>query len=193
MGARQGFERRSTNLALIDNGPVGHAHGPGSDSSRSPRSDSNRVGPASFSATDFQLKEIERRRLLIRTFDALIAKGLSQTAASKELQVSVQSVWRWRKRIAPATHRCGRKSKASRFEISTQILRRIEALQLAGMSNAMAWRSACDHPECNPELAAFVKSAKTLPPSFLTLTKLDRRKATIVEARHLGRTLATIE
>jgi len=155
-----------------------------------------RMGAAlTFSrGTRYQRKQAAIRTEILRRLEDLTRWGFSKTAAAKILGVSYSSIRRWKKNgVVPTTSKCGRKSKAEKFKISQEMLRRIEVLQLAGMGNEAAWRKVCSDWQCDRELAAFVKSAKTLPPSFLGLTRLNRQKAAIVQAQHLGRAVAIIE
>lgn len=129
-------------------------------------------------------KEVQRRRALLESYAALRAKGLTAIDAAKEVGVSEQSLWRWIRRIAPNTARCGRRSVASQFRIEESILEKVEQLQIAGMKAESAWRSIAG--ECDAKLGEFLRTSKTIPPSLLELTKLRRGKVLFVEGRHFG-------
>jgi len=143
-------------------------------------------GPFSFERrpTRFQTGEIRRRQRILSRFMELTAAGASQLKAAKQLRVGNVSIWRWRKRIAPLTERCGRKPAAAKFKIGNAMLEWIEALQLSGMGNAAAWRAVGNDPQCDPALAEFLRSAKSIPPSFLALSKITKTKAVVLSGRH---------
>lgn len=137
-----------------------------------------------FDLTDWGNREIARRRLLIRKFDEMVARGRSRLRAARKLRTGATTIWRWKRRLAPLTALCGRKSVASKFLFSCELLSRVEALQLAGMTNATAWRRMAKEPECPPDIADFLRTAKALPPSFLRLTKVRRIKLTALIGRN---------
>jgi hypothetical protein len=131
-----------------------------------------------FPRTRFERREAVRRKLLLERFDGLRSKGLSGVAAARELRVAYTSLWRYRKRLLPQTHLSGRKPMAPGLQIPGWALAQVQRLQLSGKGNAAAWRALPANPRCPPHLAKFLRTAKSLPPSLLKLTRLQRQRIT---------------
>jgi hypothetical protein len=131
--------------------------------------------------TPWQRKETLRRRGVLEAFKSLQAGGLNQQQAAEELGESVVTLWRWRQRVEPLTHKCGRQSIANKFKIPLAVLRQICALQIGGKGNEAAWRSIVDDPQCPPDLAAYLRNAKNICASLLALTEVKKRTAEVYE------------
>jgi hypothetical protein len=122
-----------------------------------------------------QRVEIIRRLHLLEEFDYLRAAGASQAEAVRLLRpakVSLVSLWRWKKRIVPLTHKCGRKSALENLAVPAWAVLRVRTLRLRGMQNASAWRSFGRNADCPPDLAEFIRNARNIPPSFLRATRV---------------------
>jgi hypothetical protein len=124
-------------------------------------------------------KEIVRRRKILAGHRRLIASGMSVVAAARKLRTSPATIWRWRKRIAPDTFRCGRPSPFKQAQVPAEIIDVVQRAQLTGISNIKAWRGAANEPTCPPALAEFLRVAQTIPPSFLRATRLLRLTVTV--------------
>ena len=131
--------------------------------------------------TRWGARELNRRSALLQTFDALCANGLSRAAAAAELHLSCATLWRWKRRLAPRTHFSGRPSALELLSIPDKVLDSVRRLQLSGCGNAKAWRLMAERLDCPANLAAFLRGARTIPPSFLRATRLVRRSVRLVE------------
>jgi len=127
--------------------------------------------------TRWQVRELKRRERKLAKLEALLATGMSQVKAAKQLRLGIATIWRWRRRIMPATDRCGRDSMLAAFGVTESFLSRVALLQLSGLANIAAWKAAASLPECPPALAKYVRMAHTLPLSFRRATKLTSIKA----------------
>jgi hypothetical protein len=172
---RSHFERTSQNLATL----AGVRSGP-AQSVAAPR-------PADCfgGASAFQKREIARRARILSRFTDLTKWGLNQGDASKLLGVGYTTIWRWRKNgIVPATYKCGRKASISELGIPPWIVSAIQKLQGAGVGNQTAWRILVSDPRCPDELRNFVDGKRTLPPSLLELTRVQRQKVTKISGNN---------
>src|SRR5256885_13268748 len=80
---------------------------------------------SAFSFSDLsrsQRREVERRQKIIAVVDGLKGAGRTEIDAAKIADVSVVSLWRWRKQIVPQFHRCGRTSSFRRFKVSDELI-----------------------------------------------------------------------
>ena len=127
-------------------------------------------------------REQARRVWLLQRFERLTASGKSQTDALKALRVSLTTLWRWKRRLAkggraalaPQTHKCGRNSAAKLLPITPQIIDTIQRLAFVHKSTDAAWREYAKRPDCPGEIADFIRSVKTLPPSLRDLARLQK-------------------
>ena len=127
-------------------------------------------------------REQARRAWLLQRFERLLASGKSQTDTAKALRVSPTTLWRWKRRLAeggrdalaPQTHNCGRNSAAELLPITPQIIDTIQRLAFVHKSTDAAWREYAKRPDCPGEIADFIRSAKTLPPSLRDLARLQK-------------------
>ena len=138
------------------------------------------------SALAFRLRRLGR-------FDQYRQEGFSKEAAAKKAGVSPATLWRWQTAlekhgeaglipgISP-----GRKSAAAAFMIALEIIAAVERLQLGGRGNAAGWLAFAEDPKCPPALAAFLRTAKTMPPSFLSATRLKKSTARVVEGHNFS-------
>jgi len=140
-----------------------------------------------FSASALTRSErlvMEQRIETLKRFQALMDSGMSQAAAARELRVSVPTIWRWSKHgVAPRFSRCGRKSLLNLLNPPAQVFRRVRELQLAGKSNAAAWKAVAEEPVCPPSLAQYLRGCKTIAARLLAATKLIRCKAVILKCQ----------
>src|SRR5579862_1007173 len=151
--------------------------------SESQRRSTDVGGPPPFLSTRFQRKETARRKRLLDKFNALVANGATHEAAAKECRASVPTLWRWKtKHVEPTTANCGRKTKLEELAPSPEILSLVRQLQLGGKSNADAWHAVADDTRCPAPLRDYLKNTRTISPSLLAVTRLTRRKLTVIEA-----------
>jgi hypothetical protein len=127
-------------------------------------------------------REIRRRQRKLSAFNRLVAAGFSQMQAAKRIRVSLPSLWRWQHRLEPQTGNCGRTSILEHLAVPAFILERVRRLQLAGRANAAAWQQIANDSDCPDQLAQFLRQARSIPPSFLRATRLERIKATAIRA-----------
>src|ERR1051326_5787140 len=123
-------------------------------------------------ATPWAKSEVIRRLRCCHRFTNLLHDGYSRAAAARQLHIPYVTLWRWLQRPLPEKHKCGRKSRLSVFDPPPEMLLKIERLQVVGLSNKAAWLAAAELPECPGKLKNFLRLAKSLPPSFLSATRL---------------------
>jgi hypothetical protein len=126
-------------------------------------------------------REVNRRVRLMESFQELTRRGLTKEQAARKLRIGETTLWRYRKRIEPLTVNCGRKSIVEKLNPPAAILRAVRRLQVAGLSNADAWRAVAEDPRCPTELAKYLRSTGNISRSLLAATRLTRRKATVIE------------
>lgn len=131
--------------------------------------------------SDYQLKETARRRQILQTFDALLKKGMSKAAASRELRVAPVNLWRWRQRIAPLTHLCGRHGAVDAVPVPDWMIRAVCKLRASGVGNVRAWRAIGRDPRC-PQVLAGILQGKNIPGRLLRLTQSVRKRVTLIRS-----------
>jgi len=127
-------------------------------------------------------RELARRAHLLHRFERLVANGASKEEAAKKVRVSQATLWRWRQRLneggrealAPQTHKCGRNSAAELLPITPQIIDTVQRLAFVRKSPDAAWREYAERPDCPSEIADYIRSVKTLPPSLRDLARLHK-------------------
>jgi len=134
--------------------------------------------------TRYQIRETQRREKILTSFHALRAQGFSQAKAAKQLRQCLWTLLNWKKRVLPLTDRCGGKSSFDRWAAPSSVVARVQRLQLAGSSNADAWRAVADEKCCPANLANFLRTAKTIPPSFLRASRLTRATARVIKGHN---------
>lgn len=145
-----------------------------------------RVRPAEFLNDDHLTpsvkREIRRRDGILTKFEGLLAGGMSQAQAAKKMRQSLVTLWRWRKCVVPA---CipGRTPAFSLANVPESIIKRVQRLQVGGMGNANAWRAVANEKACPEMLRKFLKSARTIPASFLKASRLNRQTVTLIKGR----------
>ena len=129
-------------------------------------------------------REVKRRKHILDKFATLKAAGLSVAEAARQARVSLTTLWRWKKRLSPVTHLCGRKTDLERLDIPQFILSEVRRLQLGGKGNAAAWLAIADHPRCPQKLSDYLKKCSTgnVARSLLAATRLTRRTVQILQA-----------
>jgi len=133
--------------------------------------------------TRYQIREVRRRQKILTAFHSLIDSGMSRVTAAKQLRQSLTTLWCWERRIIPLTHRCGRKSLFDQWAVSPAIVRRVQRFQIAGMSNANAWRAVLTEKRCPPHLADFLRKVQNIPLSFLRASRIVREPAQLIRGR----------
>jgi hypothetical protein len=131
--------------------------------------------------TRSEAREIARRETIMERFDDLFRYGFPQAEAARMVNISIPTLWRWRKNILPLTANCGRKSALQKFSPPPAILATVRRLQLTGKTNSDAWRAVAGDDQCPPALAKHLRSAKSVAPSLLAATRLVKRVAMIIE------------
>jgi hypothetical protein len=116
--------------------------------------------------TAYQKKETAKRKRILEEFGDLLSAGLTRGDAARKLRVSLTSLWRWQQRIMPGTDRCGRKSDYTKLFVPPGIVAAVQKLRAAGMGSDAAWRAVAKSAVCPRPLAIFIKSKRSLPPSF---------------------------
>lgn len=133
------------------------------------------------SLTPWEEREIVRRRRDLACFEALVRLGLSRAEAAKAVGVSPPTVWRWKKRLKPLTHLCGRKSYFKGVRIPQAVLDRVRRLQLTPMGNVLAWKTVSADPICPADLATVLRNRRTIPAVFLAQTRLKKTRAAVIK------------
>lgn len=133
-----------------------------------------RTRAIAFNFTPAAKRKFRRRLEILHQWRELIARGLSMAAAAKALHKPYITLYRWARRPEPNTHKCGQKSVFKKLNVPVPVISRVQRLQLAGMSNADAWRAVAKEPICPDAVADCLKTAKTIPPSFLKGSRLVR-------------------
>lgn len=145
---------------------------------------------------EWRIAEANRRQQILQAFAELLARGLSRTAAVKELGESYTSVWRWEKRfkaegfngLIPDTDKCGRKSVFEKLGMTqeqiAQTIADLQGLNLDLNSGTSSLRVYAQSDRCPPALAEVIlnpnrSSKHALPPSLREAAKVDpnQRKA----------------
>jgi hypothetical protein len=126
-------------------------------------------------------RTIQTRRDLIFAFDTLRRSGWTAYRAARELRTSEPSIWRWRRRIEPLVHLCGRKSIIKKLCVPHGAIQAVQWLQASGMGAAKAFREFANDPRCPPALAEYLRRTANIPPSLLRAVRVRKRKATILE------------
>jgi hypothetical protein len=114
----------------------------------------------------------------------LKAAGLSEVKAAKMVGTSPPTLWRWRRRIVPATDRCGRKSPIARFTISDRLISKVQKLRVAGCSNPRAWRALADDPNCPKDLAEFLRTMPAIPKSLAVASRLTKVRTVVLVGKN---------
>ena len=136
--------------------------------------------------TPAAVKEIFRRDEALRRFSAFLGQGLSREKAARRVGESVPTIWRWLKQgLVPRTFRCGRTAMLEKLAVPRSLLlmqKRIQKSKRVG--NLAAWKVLAKHRACPAALARFLKSAKVLPPSMMSSTRLSAAGARAFSANN---------
>jgi hypothetical protein len=135
--------------------------------------------PPSF-LTKAAKREFERRRELVVAAEILQADyGISFAQTARAFGVSFTSLWRYRKNgCVPLTFKCGRKSLLEKLKIDSRLICRVQRLQaFGGLSNASSWFSLRGSDSISPDLREYLARTKSIAPSLLMATKLQKKTA----------------
>src|ERR1017187_7779034 len=100
----------------------------------------------------------------MRFVEELKAVGLSQVRAAKVARINYTTLWRYQRgKLIPQWHRSGRKSALAKFDPPAALLSAVRRLQISGHSNEHAWRMAAEFKICPPELAKYIRAARSAP------------------------------
>jgi hypothetical protein len=132
--------------------------------------------------TKWETREIRRRKRILERFDSLVAGGMSQGKAAGQLRQSLTTLWRWKRRVAPAVHNSGRKTAFVNMAVPVAVVKRVQRLQLAGNGNAAAWRAVAGEKICPPVLAEFLRTTGNIPPSFLKRTRVMQVSVKVMQS-----------
>ena len=128
---------------------------------------------------------MRRRQNLLNRIAALKAAGFSETKAAKIARVSTISLWRWRKEgIVPRFNLCGRKPTIARFNISAQLISKVQRLIAAGQPQERAWRSMVGDPTCPVDLAEYLRTAAKVAPCFFELSRLSKVRVAVLVGKN---------
>jgi hypothetical protein len=150
-----------------------------------------------FSLTPWQRRKAELWQRILERFTDCIAWGMSKAEAAQRLGVAYTSLWRRERAykqfgfegLIPATSKCGRKPAVSSLTIPSWIISAIQRLQGSGVGNERAWRILALDPRCPVELKKFIAARRTLPPSLLKLSRVQRRRVTEIKGNNFTMTV----